>query len=409
MKKKPNFLIIGASGGVANALLQHLVHHRDYFNNLILLDKNKKVLSDPYLDHKNLRYQFVHKKLELPKKEKEYHHILKKYKIDLALDITDMNSIPLIESTNKFGISIMNTGANDHVYSIMHVMLESWRRRKEFSNAPHILCTGMNPGVVNMWVRHGIEKFGMPNEIIHFEYDTSHIEKKWHPIMTWSVREFLEECVEDPAGLMKGKNKPEEYKHSPLEHRLPMKSLLEPVLKLPEYPRGFLVTHEECISLAQKYNIPSKFIYAVNMQTMDMLVAMHKKNKQIDIQDLIKGDNTQTILDGSDNIGVALEYKNKRVYYLNSMPNMAIVGTNGTYTQVVIGIMAAIFTLICENLKPGLYFPEDLYDNHYKYYVFDNMRIQEFVFQKNKKHLKLKQFNPMVKIRRSEHFEHLYI
>ena len=69
---KPNLLVLGASGGVANAFLHSLVHHRSLFNKLILVDKNKKVLSDPYINHKELRYTFVKKEIKLPDKEKEY-------------------------------------------------------------------------------------------------------------------------------------------------------------------------------------------------------------------------------------------------------------------------------------------------------------------------------------------------
>lgn len=52
MLTKPNLLIAGASGGVANALLHHLVIYRDLFGKIILLDRNKHVLDDIYIDHK---------------------------------------------------------------------------------------------------------------------------------------------------------------------------------------------------------------------------------------------------------------------------------------------------------------------------------------------------------------------
>jgi len=59
MIKNPNLLVIGASGGVANALLHHLVSYRNLFGKLVLLDKNKKVLTDPYIDHVALNYSFI--------------------------------------------------------------------------------------------------------------------------------------------------------------------------------------------------------------------------------------------------------------------------------------------------------------------------------------------------------------
>src|SRR3989344_2001358 len=99
--KKINLLVIGASGGVANAFLHHLSDYRSLFNKLVLLDKNNKVLKDKFIDHKILNYKFIHKRIELPKKEKEYLNILKKEKINIVLDITDMNSIEILEATNR--------------------------------------------------------------------------------------------------------------------------------------------------------------------------------------------------------------------------------------------------------------------------------------------------------------------
>jgi len=114
-------------------------------------------------------------------------------------------------------------------------------------------------------------------------------------------------------------------------------------------------------------------------------------------------------LDGADNIGVLLIYSDKKVYYFNSASNMAAIGTNGTYTQVIIGIFSALFTLMFDKLKPATYFVEDLYDTHYKHFMFDNMRVEEFVFKKNKDHLKLLNYNPMIKLKRDKKFKHLYV
>ena len=111
--KKPNLLVLGASGGVANAFLHYLVHHRKFFGKLVLLDKNKKILSDCYIDHKGLDYTFIHKKIVLPEKENEYRDILMRHKIDIVLDVTGMDSIPIIESTNKLGLNYINSAMND--------------------------------------------------------------------------------------------------------------------------------------------------------------------------------------------------------------------------------------------------------------------------------------------------------
>ena len=409
---KPNLLVLGASGGVANAFLHSLVYHRSLFNKLILVDKNKKVLSDPYINHKELRYTFVKKEIKLPDKEEEYLNLLKKYRVGLVLDITDIDTIPIIEATNKAGISYLNTAMNDTKKTVTELIFEVIKRKNELNKAPHILCTGMNPGVVNMWVQHGIEKFGIPKEVVHFEYDTSISCNGWKPLITWSRHEFLVECVRDQSGKMLGRNKVKLLYPNALENRVKMESFLKPFLELEKYPEGFTVLHEENVSIAQKYNIPSQFIYAINIKTMDILIKLYESKKKIRLNDLIQSDNRTEVLEGSDSIGVYLEYPTKRIYYFNTIPNISLIGTNATYTQVAIGIFAAIFTILFDKVRGGIYFVEDLSNTHYKYYLFDNMRVQEFVFKKKgirSKQLVLEKYTPEIKIRRKHHLNHMFI
>src|SRR3989344_2603642 len=283
-------------------------------------------------------------------------------------------------------------------------MYEIFSKRKKWNNARHVLCSGMNPGNVNMWVRHGIEKFGVPQEIIHFEYDTS-MSRKGKALITWSVHEFLVEDVRDPGGMVLGRDKGKLLYPNALAHQVDMKPILSAILKLETYPKGCPVVHEENVTIGFKYDIPSKFIYAVHPKTMEAMMKIYKKDKNIHIKDLQKGDNLTTILDGSDNIGVLLRYKNKKVYYFNSIANTSVVGTNATYTQVSVGVFAALFTLLFDKLKKGTYFVEDLYDTHYKYYMFDNLRVQEFFFNGNK----LRKYTPEVKLQHKNGVGYKYI
>ncbi|MEK6939210.1 MAG: saccharopine dehydrogenase NADP-binding domain-containing protein, partial [Nanoarchaeota archaeon] len=306
---KPNLLILGASGGLANAVLHSLVHHRRHFNKLVLLDKNKKVLQNQYLDHANLRYKFIHQEIR-PHHKKEFIALLKKYKIRIVLDLTDAESIPLIEAANEAGIDYINTAINDDIKIDSALMEEIFAKRKNWNKARHILCSGMNPGNVNMWVRHGIEKFGKPKEVTHFEYDTS-MSRKAKALVTWSIHEFLVEDIRDPGGIVLGKDKVKLLYPNALAHQVDMKPILSPILKLETYPKGCLVLHEENMSIGHKYDLPSKFIYAVHPKTMAALLQIYKKEKNVHTADLQKGDNLTTILDGSDNIGVMLKYKNK--------------------------------------------------------------------------------------------------
>lgn len=407
--KKKNLLVLGASGGVANAFLHHLVEYRNIFGKLILVDRNSKILKDRYIDHRNLNYVFIKREIRVPEQEKEYHRLLKKYRIDIVLDITDMDTIGIMESTNNAGVSYVNTALCDRKMDVHEIMFDIYPRKESLNRAPHILCAGMNPGNVNMWVRYGMERFGIPKSITHFEYDTSKVAKKWHPMMTWSVNEFLQEAVRDPTGVSMGRRKIKLMLPNALENRESMEKILKPIMKLRKYPEGMTVLHEENLSISYKHDIPSKFIYAVNPRTMDRLVEIYEKKISVSMKDMEIVDNRCEILDGADSIGVLLEYPDKAIYYFNTIPNVAVIGTNATYTQVVIGIFSALFTLLVDKLKPGAYFVEDLYDTHFKYFMFDNMRVQEFVFSRKGRKLSLKTYNPCIRMRRKKHFEHMYV
>lgn len=104
---------------------------------------------------------------------------------------------------------------------------------------------------------------------------------------------------------------------------------------------------------------------------------------------------------GEDNIGLILDYKNRQIYYFNSISNSSIKNTNATLRQVIVGVYSALFTLLYDSLKSGVYFPEDLYRTFYKYCLFKNMDVQEFIFRKKGKKLVLLKHTPKVEFKSS--------
>jgi len=411
--KKPNLLILGASGGLAQVFLQYLVHHRDFFGKLILLSGKNRIKNNKHLEHKKLDYIYVEKRID-PYNEKEYHDILRKYNIDIVLDLTVVDSIPLLEATNNFGASYVNTSLNADNKAVAELVFDIYPRKEKLNNAVHILCAGMNPGIVNMWVRYGISKFGIPKEIIHFEYDTSKIQtpfKSGKLTITWSPHEFLVENVRDPSGIALGRKKIKPIRPNAISQLQDMKPILSPIIKLNKYPKGFVVLHEENLTLSYKYNIPSKFIYSIHEEVMDSMIKTYKKWGKISEDDFTVIKNTEVPLKGADSIGVILNYGNKKVYYFNSINNTSLIRTNATYFQVVIGIFAALFTILFNKnkLKNGVYFTEDLFNTNYKDYVFDNMRVQKFVFKNKKGKLKIGSYNPTINPTDNSKFNHIHI
>ncbi|MDP3640746.1 MAG: hypothetical protein Q8R53_06140, partial [Nanoarchaeota archaeon] len=84
------------------------------------------------------------------------------------------------------------------------------------------------------------------------------------------------------------------------------------------------------------------------------------------------------------------------------------IGSNATYTQVAIGVCAALFTLVFDRPKNGVYFVEDLYNTQFKDYMFDNMRVQHFVFKKQKSRFVLEKYVPEMKVQREKQVLHIF-
>jgi hypothetical protein len=374
----PNLLVIGASGSVARAFLRRLGGQRCHFGNLILLDKNRRALRDPHLDHQRLAYRFLQRRLALPRDQGWYTGLLRRHRIQIVLDVSTHPTLPALASTDAAGVSYLNTSLNDEELEVGELVQRLHPNRLEPRHAPHILCAGMNPGVVNLLVRHGVEQFGLPRQIIHFEYDSSTPVDGWRPLVTWSKHEFLMETTWNRTGYFDG----QAVRPSPangIEHRLPLRRWLAPIAAADHCPEGFLVLHEENLTVGQVLGVPSRFIYALHPQTMKHLVERHRLQGTLHEHDLELGDNITRRLDGTDLIGVCLDYPRRRVYYVNRMPNSVVIGTNATCAQVAVGIFAALFTLLYDRLEPRVYFSGDLHDTLYKRFAFANLRIEQFV------------------------------
>ena len=385
----PNLLILGASGNVARAFLRRLGGRRAHFGRLLLLDKSDRVLDDRNLEHRRLDYRFVRHRLRFPQGNTYYRQLLRRYQIDVVVDLTDADTLPVFKATDAAGVSYVCTSLNDDRRDAVELVNAVHPTHKRRCKAPHILCSGMNPGVVNAWVHHGVRAFGVPREIVHFEYDTSMAADRWRPLITWSRKEFLTEAVWERTGAVVD-GVPKLKPTNALHHREDLEPIMKPVVSLPSYPRGFLVLHEENLTIGRTLGTSSKFIYAVHPKTMAYITRRWRHRGKVPISDLEIGDNTSIPLKGTDTVGVYLEYPRRRVYYLHSMANRDVVGTSATCSQVAVGIFAALCTLLHERLRPRIYFVGDLYDTLYTHVLFCNMRVEQFVFTKRKRSLVLR-------------------
>jgi len=380
---KPNILIIGASGGVAGAFLKRIVRDRVHLGKLLLVDRFDRLLHDPFFPHRELSYEFLKADIDVRGARSAYLEIIEERGIHVVIDLSVNETRPMLQATDAMGISYINTGiANRKGKSFADVVLDVIKRKDGPWHAPHILCAGMNPGIVNMWVRKGIERFGRPASILHFEYDTGQPVQGWLPLITWSRETFLDEIVNDPAGYMEGRDKLRFLYPNPLKNRVDMREVLGEVMDLEEYPRGYLLLHEENISIAQHYDIPSRFIFAILPRTMTYLESLYNAKGAIPVDALTLGDNQKVILQGSATVGVLLDYGGRKVYFFNTTEHGRIQGSSGSCWQVAAGLHAALFTLLEDRLSDRIYFVEDLMGTSCERLVKENLPMKELLIKR---------------------------
>ncbi len=379
---KQNLLILGASGTLAHAVLVYMEHHRENFGSLTLLDQ-RDFPENPYVSPDRLNADFV--KLRLGKETKEeFMALLRNRSIELVLDLSDADTETVAETVFQYENAsyICCAFCTSSTLPLAESVTE-WVGKEHDSKKPHIFFTGMNPGSVNVWATIGMERHGLPKDITEFEYDTSRFLRAHREKMaTWCIPEFIVEMVTDPAEWMLGRDKIRNGYPNGLYHRQDMESLLAPVMPLKQYPSGCIVGHEECVTLANKYDVPCKFVYSVNLETMEHLKNIYEQKGKLTEEDLVLGNNYSDPLVGADNIGMRLEYDDQCVYYFNSAQNDLLKETSGTDYQVAIGVYAALFTLLQSQLQPGIHFTEDLLQTYFPKFLTDNMMIREFVFSK---------------------------
>ncbi|MFA4814613.1 MAG: hypothetical protein WC924_01730 [Candidatus Gracilibacteria bacterium] len=387
-KQKKNLLILGASGAVAHTTLIYLKNHRHLLDKLILTDQ-RNFEGDSFESLKGLDATFI--RLQISKEtEKDLLNLLKEEKIDVVLDLSDAPTERVAKVIFEYGkASYICCAFCTESFAPLGEALNEWtdeQKKRKKLGMPHILFTGMNPGAVDVWAAIGAKKFGKPLEMTEFEYDTSRFMKMHkEKMVTWCVAEFVIELVTDPAEIILGDHKIKSMYPNGLFYTEDLGPLFSPILKLEKYPQGCVVTHEECVTLGNRWDIPCRFIYTVNQETMNFIRKTYEAKGKLEDTDLVLANNLKDELLGSDNIAVRLDYKDKAVYYFNSASNESLKECSGTDYQVTTGVFAALFTILNDDLKkPGIYYPEDLLDTTFAKFLTDNMMIQEFVFEKRK-------------------------
>jgi hypothetical protein len=343
-----NLLVIGACGGVGRAFLRTLLGERERMEKLLLVDKKEPWADDGSASFRELKGEFIKASVDVDKGPEDYLRLLKTYRIDIVIDLSVNETRAMLAASDRAGVSYINTGvANRPGENFSEVVLDLVHRKTASWNAAHVLCSGMNPGVVNMWVGKAIAASGVPKNIVHFEYDTGEPVAGGMPIIAWS-----------------------------------RETLLRPIMNLRVYPRGFLLLHEENITLGQKYDVPSRFLFSLKTETMDYLEKVYDRKKEIPLDTLALGDNGKIPLKGEATVGVCLEYENTREYFFNTTPQGEVPGVSGSCRQVAAGLHAAFRTVVEDPLEKRVHFVEDLLGTTCERLMLNNLPMQHVVLLK---------------------------
>jgi homospermidine synthase len=378
---KKNLLILGASGGVAHAFLSIFPKYRNFFDKVVLLDKDDKVINSLYIDHKNIDYFFVKENLNECNIKFIIENLKLKYSISIVLDLTDYNTIPILSVVDSLGMAYLNCSLNLEDPSMINFVEDSKRLFNQFRRNTHILSLGMNPGIIHHLIAKGIVEYGLPTEFIEIEYDSSIPTKETKkPFITWSKKQFLNEAVWSKTGLCVEGGKYLELEKNAINTLEDTKNLLSPIKKMLNYPRGMVVPHDEVITLARFLEIPGKFVYAIHPDSLSKLVKIANIKTTVKECDIEYLDNISQPLSGYDYIGVWLKYPNKMVCYYFSVDNSNVEGTNATLFLVGVGVVAGLIDFIQNPfLDNGVYSALELNNENFLKLVSNHVKVKKHV------------------------------
>ncbi|MEN9621751.1 MAG: hypothetical protein RLZZ67_185 [Candidatus Parcubacteria bacterium] len=379
---KPSLVILGASGGVARAMLQLLPKYRKKFMSLILLDKSNNVLHDQYIDHKGLDYEFIHFEFS----DSTIHGVIKnlseKYGYMIVLDMTDCPTLPIISAADSLGLDYLNCSLNlPEDRTLFHFTEDMQNFSERFNNATHVLSNGMNPGIVNHLIMRGVVEHGVPKEVIEIEYESAkpHTDSG-KPFITWSKVQFLTEAVRWNSGHCNNYGVYVESEQNALNTLVDTKKYLEPIKKMSVYPMGMTVAHDEIIAMCRILEVPGKFIYAIHPDSFNRLQKMVETTRIIEEKNVVFENNTTVPLDGSDCIGVWLNHESQSICYYVEMKHSDVKGTNATLFMVAVGAIAGLVDFVDNPLKQeGTYSVLDLNTDNVLKIVSEYMEIKKII------------------------------
>lgn len=398
--------ILGSSGGVANALLSILNNAaidtsdpiysfiKDCTINLIDIKQHT-------LEHYNNKYFNLKNKMSVFKFDGNNTQLLKNFlrlsKTDILIDISYADTVSTLSCCNELGVIYINsafesTSVDENEDYEGFPLQERFKifesRRDEFKNTTAIICSGMNPGIVQWMAIEVMKKYPQktPKGCYIVEDDSSFFEdvslaKADTIYTTWSPVCFLDEAIYSYPNFIKN--------HLSLFFYDEIYSLEFKVTLGDKVFYGSLMPHEEALTLGKMYNMETGFIYKVNEHTTKII---RDNIENVDIlwekpMEVLLPDKAP--LKGTDQVGVLLVYDDMEAYMFNSLDNKNTYKkykTNATYLQVASGLYGGLSTILLDEIPLGIYYVDELLTRTLSSYgKYVTYHLKEFTIGENLK------------------------
>lgn len=378
-----NISIFGSAGGVARSMLSLLnksvTDPGDPLYRLLtpcklhLIDLNQKSIDYykricPHLIDRSTLYTLDLKDLGAVRKH------LSDTRTELIIDLSWADTVDMLHICNDLGIAYVNSALEIvevdededlEGFTLMERYLRFESAKDKFTNMKGIVCSGMNPGVVQ-WMAHAMME-AYPDEkpvaCYIVEQDSTFFQDKSlvRPdtlYSSWSPECYLDEAIDNYPLFVK--------QHMPLHLYSPVYAQEFKVTLGDIHFYGSLVPHEEVLTMGKLYDMELGFIYKVNDYTTKMIRDhLHEKDDLWDFNFKVF-DPAEAQLEGEDLVGVLLVYKDKERYMYNVMDSQTTYrefGTNATYMQVACGVYAGVCSLLLDAVPNGVYYVDELLRN----------------------------------------------
>ncbi|HLN61605.1 MAG TPA: saccharopine dehydrogenase NADP-binding domain-containing protein [Symbiobacteriaceae bacterium] len=397
--------ILGSAGGVARAVLALLNHAAQDVNDplhavinqchLHLVDRKKKPGSYYRKLLPGLQSQFTTHQFNLANLPRFREH-LRQTQTTIVIDVSWADTLEMLRCCNGLGIAYVNTALENRIvdeheetykgFPLMERLRVMDHAKEDFTNTTAILCSGMNPGVVQ-WMALELMK-DRPGETplgcYIVEHDSSFfanpsLARPESIYTTWAPECFLDEAILSFPMFMNH--------HTPVFLHEPVYALEFKVTLGAKQFDGCLMPHEEVYTLCKHYAMEGGFLYKINAHTTDLIRA--HLDRQDDLWDLEMQvlDPTRASLAGEDLVGVLLVYRDKERYMYNVLTNQetfARFGVNATYFQVASGVYGALATLLLDSIPQGIYYVDELLrQTGSRYGVYVTHCLRDFVVGEN--------------------------